>query len=291
MKTDVKPYNENYEPVLEGLFDIPEPAYRRIKALNISYAKLFNRSALHVYTAINDPDALIISPSYAMKEGTGFHWLALEPDRFESEVVEELGISKNAKAYKEWEAEQGDKLILKPETIANIRRMVRVLNSKESVQRYISAGWVEKCIIWYEDLYDIWCKGRLDWISEDGQALIDLKKTQVATRWAFEMAIRRYEYYKQAAHYMRGYTKVMGYRPAEWVWIASEIDPPNECNVFVADPEAIDSAEADLENWYERYHQCQVTGEWPGYPDDPVYLGYEPIKIEDEIEEDEFSYF
>lgn len=291
MKENLKPCNQNFEPIAEGLFDLPEYLYRRIKALNITYAKLFNRSALHVWTAINDPNALIVAPSYATKEGTGFHWAALEPRRFREQVVAELQISKNSKVYKAWEEDNADKLILKPATIENIIRMVKVLNSKESVMKYIGAGWAEKSIIWHEDEYDIWCKGRIDWIRDDGQALIDLKKTQVATRWAFEMAIRRYEYNKQAAHYMRGFAKCMGYRPKEWAWIASEIDPPNECNVFVADPEEIEAAEADLENWYQRYADCLATGEWPGYPDQPVYLGYEPVEIEEDFEEDEFSYF
>lgn len=291
MKDDLKVCNENFEPIAEGLFSLPEYLYRRIKALNITYAKLFNRSPLHVWTAINDPAALLISPTYAMQQGTGFHWAALEPERFESEVVAELQISKNSKIYKQWEDAQAGKLILRPKDIDNIIRMVEVLNAKEAVQKYLSSGWAEKCIIWHEDEFDIWCKGRIDWIRDDGQALIDLKKTQVASRWAFEMSIRRYEYNKQAAHYMRGFEKCMGYRAKEWVWIASEIDPPNECNVFVADPEATESAEAELELWYERYAECLRTGVWPGYADEPVYLGYQQPAVAEDFEEDEYPNF
>jgi hypothetical protein len=284
-----KPYDKDLNPTKEGLFDIPESTYRKIKALNITYAKLFNRSALHVWTAINDPKSELITPSYAMKQGTAFHWCALEPSRFESEVVAESDLHKNSKDYKKWAAENADKLIVKPEDIVNVRKMVKVMRSKKSVAGYLSGGWSEKSILWYEDEFKIWCKGRIDWIRTDGQAVIDLKKTQVASRYAFELAIRRYEYNIQGAHYMRGYSKVMGYRPREWVWIVSEIEPPNECNVFVADPIEIDSAEVNLEYWYGRYATSLETGHWPGYPDEPIYLGgNEPVG---EITNDEFSHF
>ena len=284
-----KPYNSKLEPLKEGLFDIEETVYRKIKALNITYAKLFNRSALHVWTAVNDPKSELITPSYAMKQGTAFHWAVLEPERFKSEVVMESALNKNSNAYKEWAAEHDGKLIIKAQDIVNVKKMVEVMQSKASVAGYLSGGWAEKCILWYEDDYNIWCKGRLDWIRDDGQALIDLKKTQVASRFAFEMAIRRYEYNMQGAHYMRGYSKIMGYRPAEWVWIVSEIEPPNECNVFVADPIEIDSAEATLEYWYERYASCLETGHWPGYADEPIYLGGQvPVA---EIVNDEYSNF
>lgn len=284
-------FTSDFEPIKEGLFDLPEHDYRRIKALNITYAKLFNRSPAHVYTAINDPDAALISPSYAMKQGTAFHWAALQPQRFESEVVEDMPMSKNSSAYKAWKEDQGDKLILGAKDVKNVTRMVEVLKTKTAAQKYLQSGWPEKSIIWREERFGIWCKCLIDWIREDGQALIDLKKTQVASRWAFEMAIRRYEYYMQAAHYTRGYAKVMGYWPKEWVWIASEIDPPNECNVFVADPEQIEEAQGRLEGWYAEYQKCLETGEWPGYTDTPIFLGYNPNPMDPGEDDDQYPEF
>ena len=54
-------------------------------------------------------------------------------------------------------------------------------------------------------------------------------------------------------------------------------------------PMLIESAEADLEYWYQRYAHCLETGEWPGYPDEPIYLGAQvPVA---EIVNDEYSNF
>jgi len=286
MAKEKKPYDKYLNPIAEGLFDIEEWTYRNIKALNITYAKLFNRSALHVYTAVNEPDAELVAPTYHMDVGTAFHWAALEPKRFIEKVVADLPISKLSKKYQEWKARQSGKLIIKAADIENVKRMVDVMYSKRSVKKYLNEGWHEKSLIWFEEQFGIWCKGRIDWIRKDGEALVDLKKTQVATRWAFEMAIRRYEYYMQAGHYMRGFKKVTGYMPRDWVWIAAEQMAPHECNVFVADPMEVESAQATLDHWYQRYSECLETGVWPGYIDEPIYLGgWRPE--ESEINEDE----
>jgi hypothetical protein len=151
--------------------------------------------------------------------------------------------------------------------------MVQKLREKKSTMKYLGSGYAERAILWYEPDYDIWCKGKIDWITADGQALVDLKKCQLASKFGFLKSIINYEYYTQAAHYMRGYETCMGYRPKEWVWIAAEIAPPNECNTFVADPVDIDIAEDRVLTWYERFAECQKTGVWPGYPDEPIYLG------------------
>ena len=103
-----KPYDKDYRPTEAGIFKIPEAEYRKIKAANITYLKLFNRSPLHVWTAFNDPEAEIIGATYAMVQGTAFHWSVLEPDRLKTDVTIDPGWSKNATKYKEWAAEQGD---------------------------------------------------------------------------------------------------------------------------------------------------------------------------------------
>jgi hypothetical protein len=68
---------------------------------------------------------------------------------------------------------------------------------------------------------------------------------------------------------------ITGKKPTKWIWIVSEIDPPNESNTFSADMGAVESAEIDVELWYERFAQCQETGEWSGYADEIIELGYD----------------
>jgi exodeoxyribonuclease VIII len=254
--------------------------------LNITYAKLFNRSPLHVWTAYNDEDAQIVAPSYAMKQGTAFHWAVLEPHRLDTDVAIDPGWSKNALKYKEWAEENADKLIISEVDNRNVRRMAEKVYRKKSAMQFIQSGYPEITLLWFEPEFGIWCKGRIDWVTTDGDVLIDLKKTQVATAWAFEQSIRRYQYYHQAAHYCRGYQVITGKRPKKWIWIVSEIDPPNESNVFSADMAAVESAEIDVMEWYRRFAECEKTGEWPGYADYVIELGYDIDGMVSSMEDD-----
>lgn len=269
------PYDADFTPTEQGIFRIPEAEYRKIKALNITYAKLFNRSPLHVWTAYNDESAQIVAPSYAMKQGTAFHWAVLEPHRLDADVAIDPGWAKNSNKYKEWSEANADKLIISAADDRNVRRMAEKIYRKKSAMQFLRSGYPEVTLLWREKETGIWCKGRIDWVTEPGDVLIDLKKTQIATSWAFEGAIRRYQYNHQAAHYCRGYRAITGKRPKKWIWIVSEIDPPNEANIFAADMAAVEMAEIDVEIWYETYARCQESGEWSGYPDYLIELGYD----------------
>jgi hypothetical protein len=280
----MQPYDSQYNPTDAGIFDIPETEYRRIRALNISYAKLFHRSPAHVRAAIDEP----FEETLAMRQGTAFHWRMLEPSRWESEIAVEPGWNKNSNKYKAWAAEQAGKLLLSAKDYQNTDRMHQVASGKQSVGRYLSAGYPEKSLLWFEPEYGIWCKGRIDWVTPGGRELVDLKKTQVATRWAFEGAIRRYHYNHQAAHYLRGFRAATGISPVDWIWICAEIDPPHECRVFAADPAAVATAEMELEEWYQRFAICEEIGDWPGYPDEVVRLGGDYFTDEHEPEDINF---
>ncbi len=281
------PYNLKLEPVQQGLFRIPDKVYRQIKAFNITNAKLFNRSPLHVWTSYNDPEAEIISPTYAMDVGTAFHWAVLEPERFKGEVVIDLAINHNKLEYKQWKEDNSDKLIIRAKDYRNVQKMVDVLELKKSVKEFLNIpeGHAELACLWREPDYGFWCKAKFDWLPAAGNAIVDLKKTQVASKREFVKAIYRYDYYVQAAHYMNGFEIVVGYRPDDFVWIASEQLPPNECNVFCADHEEIGQAEAKLIDWYRQYAECLDTGQWPGYVDEVVELGarYRSVDANDNI--------
>jgi hypothetical protein len=276
------PYNLDLEPTEQGLFDIPDEIYFRIKACNMSTIKNFKYSPAHVWVEYTTPH----DPSYAMEQGTGFHWAALQPEKFKNDVVAQLDAAKNSKKYKNWAEEQraDGKLILAAKDIRNINNMVRIMRAKKSAMKYIANGWPEKAMLWYEPQFDIWCKGKVDWIREDGDALVDLKKTQKATQWAVMGAINRYGYNFQAFHYMRGFETITGKRPSEWVWIFSEIDPPNECNTYVADPLEIEEAEYTVLEWYDQWAYHYHKGDWFGYADDVIYLGGQPINLESDID-------
>ena len=264
-------------PTAEGVFNMPDKQYFEIQALSSSAVKHFRRSPAHVKAYMDQPATA--GTTTAMLEGTGFHWCMLQPDLWASKVVRDPGINKNRKHYKQWRkmVPEGS-LILPGNTIDRIEAMARNAHSKASIKQYLQAGWPERVLVWFDSEYGIWMKCKVDWITADGQALVDLKKSQSAAEFGFTRSIYRYDYYLQAAHYLRGFKHLAGLGHADrvrWCWLVSEIDEPNDCNLFIADPVAIDEAGDQLAVWYERYAQCLANDDWPGYPDEPIHLGYE----------------
>ncbi len=273
-------------PTQEGVFDIPDELYFPIKAVSSSALKKFRYSPAHV-KAYEDKPATS-GETFAMREGTGFHWRMLQPEKFDRLVVADLTINKNKTEYKDWKERQdaGGKLVLPQKTIDNIEEMCRNAHGKRAIMQYLQSGWAERALLWLDPEFGLWMKCKVDWICADGKALVDLKKAQSAAPFGFQRAIYRYDYNVQAYHYLRGFRHLAGmarHEKVRWCWLVSEAEPPCESNLFVADAAAIDEAGDDVETWYQRYAECTATGEWPGYADEPIFLGYEFEPINDDL--------
>lgn len=265
----------------EGFHKISDSYYFAIDALNYSTLKHFNKSAAHV---LEEKNRTVDTSTAAMREGTGYHWRMLQPELFNEMVTPDHPDNKNSNHYKEWRDRRlyEGKLILPGKTIENIDKAAEKARLKNSVMQFLQAGWPEKTLIWYDQEFNLWMKAKLDWICADGRTICDLKKARNASEYGFRRAIYNYEYYGQAFHYLRGYEQLTGRKRTSWVWIVTEIDPPHESQVFMADPHEIDRAGDTVCEYYDRYAKCIETGEWPGYPDQVIEFGYR-FDSEDDI--------
>ncbi len=283
-----QPFDADYNPTQEGVFDLPDETYFKIKACSNSALKHFRRSPAHVYAYENDPSLSEATP--AMKEGTAFHWRMLQPELFEKCVIpsENSGHGTRTKKHREWRdlQEARGKIVLSTEKILLIEKMVVVALEKECIKPHMSSGWPERTLLWFDKEFQIWMKCKIDWIRADGQALIDLKKSQSASSFGFQRSIYRYDYYLQAYHYIRGYKHLAGlsqYDRIRWYWLVAEAEEPCESNIFLADQAAIDEAGDTVDEYYAQYARCLASGEWPGYPDQEIHLGYEYNPMEDSV--------
>lgn len=279
-----KPYDESFIPTAEGVFDIPDAIYFKIRALSSSALKHFRYSPAHVYAYENKPATS--GDTTFMREGTGFHWCMLQPKLWRQRVVADLGINKNKKEYKTWKEEQDahGRLVLPAKTIAGIEQACRKAHAKQSIAKYLAGGWPERTLIWLDPEFGLWMKCKIDWVHESGRVLVDLKKSQSAARFGFTRSIMRYDYCVQAYHYSRGFRHLADmprHEKLRWCWLVAELEDPFESNLFVADNAAIDEAGDQVEVWYMRYAECLANNEWPGYPDEEIELGYEFAPIDD----------
>jgi|GEM_PF-2437304 len=272
-----KPYDADFVPAEEGIFELSWKEYRSIKALNSSTLPYLDKSPAHAYHAITSPDT---ESTRAMDIGHAFHCLVLEPDRFETEIVADWetdftgkAVSKNRKDYKAWrESLAPNAIVLARKEIEHIKAMARNLKKKQCVRDRLLSGYPERTVLFQDPRHGFWCKARLDWIGTDF-SITDLKKTRGADRRAFTNSIWRYKYNWQAWFYKRALRAVTGIEHDPYYWIAWEDFGPCDGNVFIANPADIAEAGDRIHVLLDQWAECLATNEFPGYPDEAIPLG------------------
>lgn len=130
----------------------------------------------------------------------------------------------------------------------------------------LADGKPEQTLLWREP-DDIWCRARLDWISNDRSLILDYKTTSASalpSRWVRTMLGIGGEI--QPGFYLRGNAATGGPADARWVYLVQETYPPYACS-FIRMSDAFlalsrDKTERAIKLWAE----CVTADKWPAYP-------------------------
>ena len=130
-------------------------------------------------------------PTKAMEEGTAVHTYFLENDLFKKNYVfKPKAFNGRTKEGKEWMQEHGHLNILSAEWEENLIQMNHNFLNSPAKFIYDKEGLAELSYFW-EDLYKIKGKCRPDWLSSDGNTVVDLKTTQDASPKGFQKSIAK----------------------------------------------------------------------------------------------------
>ena len=188
----------------------------------------------------------VIEPTKAMQQGTALHTYFLERDKFKNEVaVKDSDIKLTTKAGKEWVAEQKDKIII-DEDFFNIFPVVEEkINSKAS-DIFKEDGIKEASFFW-DDIYDIKCKCRPDYLSPDFSYMIDLKTTADASPRGFKSSVIKFNYAVQAQFYIRGIQKYTDVKPSKFYFIVIEKTKPYHVELYDLDETWLSIADKEID--------------------------------------------
>jgi len=272
-----KPYDADFVPTEEGIFELSWGEYLKIKALNSSTLPYLRKSPAHALDAILNAST---DSTPAMDMGHGFHCLVLEPDRFNARVIADWeidytgkAVSKNRNDYKAWRNSlDPNVVVLSRKSIDQIKLMARNLKGKQCVRDRLQSGYPERTVLFRDPRHGFWCKARIDWISTD-YSITDMKKTRSADRWSFYNSVERYSYNWQAWFYKRAVRAVTGIEHDPYYWIAWEDTGPCDGRVYTADPAKVSAAGDQILVLLDQWAECLATGEFPGYPDEVVHFG------------------
>lgn len=151
-------------------------------------------------------------------------------------------------------------------------------------------GDAEQSLFWRDPEWDIWLRGRLDWLTYfDGfPAIVDLKKTTDASPQEFARSADRYRYYMQDPHYRDGLGAVLGCDPDEidFLFVVVEEEPPHFVMVHRLELEDVELGRQCNAIAREIYRDCSEAGSWPKWSQSVNDLPLPPYarrRIESEI--------
>ena len=227
----------------------------------------------------------LIKQTKAMADGTAVHAFYLERDKFNSDfVIKPADMRLNTKVGKEWAQEHQSKIIIDSELGNNLFEMEKSFMDSPAKLIYDIKGQTELSYFW-DDFGTIKGKCRPDWISDDGNIVVDVKTTTDASPYGFQKSIANWGYHLQLGWYLRGLRK-LGLPVKEFIFIAIEKTPPFCVGVYSADQNMIDFAMKELDQLIPEIQTAMVSNEFPDYTPEITSIGLPPWMTDKKEEPD-----
>jgi hypothetical protein len=267
-----------------GIYDIPATEYHSdpcpAPSLSSSIARLLvSYSPWHAW--YQHPR---LNPAYEVEEsdrfdlGTACHAYLLEQREDLFVVVAEEDWRKKAAQEARAAARAEGKVPLLLHQWEAVQAMAAAANRQLDVHvdppRPFAFGKPERTLVWQDD--GIWLRARLDWLHDHGGVIDDLKTTEMSAHpdaW-INGPLFRTNYDLQAAFYLRG-LRALGVE-GSFRFVVQENYPPYALSVIAIGPEALESAEQELERAIAIWRRCLETNTWPGYPRRICYADLPP---------------
>ena len=214
----------------------------------------------------------LVKQTKAMADGTAVHAFFLERDKFDTDfVIKPADMRLNTKAGKEWAQEHQSKIIIDSELGNNLFEMEKSFMDSPAKLIYDIKGQTELSYFW-DDLGTIKGKCRPDWISDDGEIVVDVKTTTDASPRGFQKSIANWGYHLQLGWYLRGLQK-LGLPAKEFIFIAIEKTPPFSVGVYRANKDMITYANDEINNLVYDIDESLKSDDFPDYTPEIMDLG------------------
>ena len=221
---------------MKGAVQLSNEEYHSKEEYSKSDLDAANKSGIHLQYKKEGPKQ---KPTAAMRIGSAFHALVLEPDVFDDEFIYKPEIlNARSKDGKEWKVrqEEAGKTVLNEDDKKQLQAMTKSLLACKPAYDLLNAdGIAEQSFFWKNEQTGLNCKCRPDYLFKDGSTIVDLKTTVDASYRSFLRSISNFRYHVQAGWYMNGLEQATGTRPERFIFIAVEKTAPYGIGVYEAD--------------------------------------------------------
>ena len=262
---------------MKGYVSMTNEEYHSSEDISKSDLDAARKSGLHFLLKKTGPKQ---KPTPAMRIGSAFHALTLEPDLFEKEYIYKPEfINARSKEGKEWKAsqEEAGKTILTTDDRKQLEGMTEAIGYCTPAKKLLDAtGKAEQSFLWTDKETGLGCKCRPDYLLVDGGTIVDVKTTVDASYRGFLKSISNFRYHVQAGWYLHGLEQATGNRPERFIFIAVEKTAPFGVGVYEADTYMVvngyDTAREDL----AKIAKWKEEDRYPGYCDDIKQISLPP---------------
>jgi hypothetical protein len=251
---------------LQGVFqDITNEAYHSGPGLSSSGVIRLKQSPSHYWEYKNNPP----TQTTAMKLGTAFHTLILEPESFRKNyaILKDFGDCRkveNKAAKAAFIAENENKLLLTQEEHENLLKMESALRSHKLAARLLTGGKAEQSVFWTDNETQVLCKCRPDFLRSDG-IVIDLKTSDDASLPQFQKSISKFQYHIQSAFYLDGISQALNEPLTDFIHVVVEKNPPYGVGIYTLDDGSLNKAREEIRDLLKLFSECLNKNQWPGY--------------------------
>ena len=262
---------------MKGYVSMTNEEYHSSEDISKSDLDAARKSGLHFLLKKTGPKQ---KPTPAMRIGSAFHALTLEPDLFETEYIYKPEfLNARSKEGKEWKAnqEEAGKTVLTIDDRKQLEGMTEAIGYCTPAKKLLDAsGKAEQSFLWTDKETGLGCKCRPDYLLVDGGTIVDVKTTIDASYRGFLKSISNFRYHVQAGWYLHGLEQATGIRPERFIFIAVEKTAPFGVGVYEADTYMVvngyDTAREDL----AKIAKWKEEDRYPGYCDDIKQISLPP---------------
>lgn len=111
----------------------------------------------------------------------------------------------------------------------------------------------------------IYCRSRMDWLTDDRKIVLDYKTTDSADPETFIRQIGRMNYDLQAEFYVKAVEECAQVTPT-FVFLVQEISAPYACSLVSLSNAYREVGKAKVGGAMDRWAACLKSGKWPSYP-------------------------
>lgn len=249
-----------------------EPRYDDIPAVRRSDLWELRKSPAHyIYAVTHEKEQ-----TAALAFGTAAHKYILEPDEFWKQYCLAPEVDRRTKdgkaTWNQFIADLGDRSAISASDYATILEMHDAVMSNPTAAVLLKTGAHEIPIEWTDGQTGEQCKCRPDCLTEYNgtKYIVDYKTTKSCEGNSFERSCRMYGYKLQAGMYTEGVFNHT-FERYKFAFVAQEKDPPYAARVYFCDDGFVDEGIEMFRDLIELYHECRISGSWPGYEDKEVF--------------------